>query len=120
MYRIKSSRMNYQTFVPSADLNTFVKCYWTLEALAEANPGKQRIVPDGCMEMIFHYGDYYKQYREDGSFLVQPRCFVFGQITQPLDIEPTGTTGIFSVRFFPDGFTPFTTLPLQQRVHDRK
>jgi AraC-like DNA-binding protein len=106
--------MNYQTFVPAADLSTFIKCYWTLESPAEANPGIQRIVPDGCMEMIFHYGDLYKQYREDGSFLIQPRCFVFGQITQPLDIEPTGDTGIFAVRFFPDGFTPFATLPLQQ------
>jgi AraC-like DNA-binding protein len=62
------------------------------------------------MEMIFHEGDPYKQYLADGNTIIQPRCFVFGQITAPLDIEPTGRTSIFSVRFNPDGFTPFTSL----------
>lgn len=105
--------MNYETFQPSNELSTLVKCYWTLENPPEENPQKQRIVPDGCMEMIFHYGDLYKQYVEDGTSIVQPRCFVIGQITFPLDIEPTGKTGIFSVRFHPEGFMPFCSLPLK-------
>lgn len=49
--------MNYQTFEPSHDLTTLVKCYWTLENLKEEEPNTQTIVPDGCMEMVFHYGD---------------------------------------------------------------
>src|SRR5690606_2210858 len=40
------------------------------------------------------------------------RCFVFGQITHPLDIEPTGETGIFAVRFYPFGFEPFSTVAM--------
>ena len=106
--------MNYKTYAPTTDLNSFVKCFWTLESPAEKKPEKQRIIPDGCMEMIFHYGDLYKQYLEDGSFIIQPKCFVFGQITVPLDIEPTGQTGIFAVRFHPDGFTPFTTMDINK------
>ncbi len=101
--------MNYQTFEPAALLAPFVKCYWTLESEADAVPQRQTIVPDGCMEMIFHYGDLYRQYAEDGSFLVQPRCFVIGQLTRPLEIEASGVTGIFAIRFRPDGFRPFTT-----------
>ncbi|MCZ6703880.1 MAG: helix-turn-helix domain-containing protein [Ignavibacteria bacterium] len=106
--------MNYQTFEPSKALNEFVKCYWTLESLKEENPQRQRIVPDGCMEMIFHYGDLYKQYINNRNHIIQPRCFVIGQLTLPLEIEPTGNTGIFSVRFYPEGFTPFVTLPINQ------
>ena len=104
--------MHYQTFEPHKDLAACIRCYWTLESPAENPPKRQTIVPDGCMEMIFHYGDLYRQYTENGS-LIQPRCFVFGQLSQPLEIEPTGATGIFSVRFNPDGFLPFATMPVK-------
>lgn len=102
--------MDYQTYPPAEPLTDFVKCYWTLDAPKEDNPDRQRIVPDGCMEMIIHYGDYYTQFRDDGSSFVQPRSFVFGQITKQLEIAPTGTTGIMAIRFHPDGFIPFSTL----------
>ncbi|MEL6535235.1 MAG: helix-turn-helix transcriptional regulator [Bacteroidota bacterium] len=46
------------------------------------------------------------------EFLIQPRSFVIGQLTQPLEIQPTGATGIFSVRFYPDGFLPFSDFPI--------
>src|ERR1043165_4604792 len=104
--------MDYQTYSPSAELQPFIKCFWTLDADADPSPVKQRVVPDGCMEMIFHYGDLYRQYFEDGSFIVQPRCFVFGQITTFLEIAPTGITGLVSARFHPDGLTPFLTVPV--------
>lgn len=106
--------MNYQTFEPNQDLITFIKCYWTLESPKEETSEKQTIVPDGCMEMIFHYGDLYKQYIENGNYIIQPKCFVIGQLTRPLEIEPTGETGIFSVRFHPNGFLPFATIPIKE------
>jgi len=106
--------MIYQTYSPGTELAHFVKCYWILESPAGQMPVRQRIVPDGCMEMIFHYGDLYKQYLPDGGFVIQPRCFVFGQITDTLEIEPTGDSGIFSIRFHPDGFLPFATLPIRE------
>lgn len=105
--------MNYQTFEPCNELSTLIKCYWTLESPKEETPEKQIIVPDGCMEMIFHYGDLYRQYLENGTSIIQPKCFVFGQLTRPLEIEPTGETGIFSVRFHSNGFLPFTTIPIK-------
>ncbi|MBK8392823.1 MAG: helix-turn-helix transcriptional regulator [Saprospiraceae bacterium] len=106
--------MHYQTFDPSPDLSPFVKCYWTLESPKEAQPEKQTIIPDGCIELIFHFGDFYKQYLENGSYLIQPKCFVIGQLTQPLEIEATGVTGIFSARFHPNGFWPFATIPIKE------
>lgn len=106
--------MNYQTFEPIQNLRAVVRCYWNLESPKQAIPEKQTIVADGCMEMIFHYGDLYKQYLPNGESIVQPRCFVMGQLSRPLEIEPTGSTGIFSVRFQPDGFLPFATLPLSE------
>lgn len=106
--------MTYQTFEPCEQLASFVKCYWTLEDIAGENQQKQTIVPDGCMEMIFHLGEGYRQYFEDGSSTLQPKCFVFGQLTRPLEIEPTGSINIFSVRFHPNGFLPFATIPVKE------
>ncbi len=106
--------MNYQTFEPSKDLNTLVKCYWTLDSPKDEHQHRQTIIPDGCMEMIFHYGDLYRQYIENGSIIIQPKCFVIGQLTRPLEIEPTGETGIFSVRFHSNGFLPFATIPIKE------
>ncbi|WP_199141662.1 helix-turn-helix domain-containing protein [Pedobacter sp. ASV12] len=106
--------MDYQTFEVSPEINAFVKCAWTLESPALATEQRQTIVPDGCMEMIFHYGDLYRQYRNEEEFIVQPRCFVFGQLTSTLSIAPTGSIGIFALRFNPEGFLPFTTWSVQQ------
>jgi len=104
--------MDYQTFEPHKDLSAFVKCYWVLKIPKQSHPQRQRIVPDGCIEMIFTPGEPVKRYLPDDSYILQPRAMVLGQITEPLYIEPIGRVDVFSVRFYPGGFMPFVTLPL--------
>lgn len=106
--------MNYQIFEPHQDLATLVKCYWTLESPKEKTPKKNTIVPDGCMKMIFHYGDLYKHYNENVNSIFLPRCFVIGQLTRPYEVEPTGETGTFFVCFHPNGFLPFAIFPIKE------
>ncbi len=106
--------MHYQTYPPDPALKSVIRCFWTLEGPAESKPERQRIVPDGCMELIIHYGDHYQQFLKDGSAFVQPRSFVFGQITSPLEIAPTGTSGIVAARFEPDGFSSFYSFKATQ------
>jgi len=101
--------MDYKTFLPGSLLSPFVKCFWSLEAPPSPSVEKQIIVPDGCMEMIIHYGDPYIQFLTNEKTIVQPRSFVFGQITSPLVIAPTGSSGIVATRFLPDGFVPFSS-----------
>jgi AraC-like DNA-binding protein len=104
--------MDYQVFAPIAELQPFVKCFWTMEAESEKEPVRQRIVPDGCMEMIFNYGDRFQQYFEDGTSILQPKSFIFGQITSFIEVAPTGVTGIIAARFLPEGLTPFLDIPV--------
>lgn len=106
--------MNYQIFEPNHDLTTLVKCYWTLESTKEKTPVRNTIVPDGCMKLIFHYGDLYKHYTEYGKSIILPRCFLIGQLTRPYEVEPTGETGTFFVCFHPNGFLPFATFPIKE------
>ena len=106
--------MNYQTFQPQTNLQPLIKCYWALEVPAETNPQKQRIVPDGCMELIFILGDDIKRYTSETEFIIQPRAVVVGQITEPFIIQPTGYVNCFAVRFYPFGFANFISTPLKE------
>ncbi len=99
--------MTYRTYPPDPALARYIQCYWTLESEGPPVPARERIFPDGCMELVFHCGDLFKKYRNGGIAHVQPRSFVHGQLTEFIEIEPTGKTGIFSVRFQPGGLRPF-------------
>jgi AraC-like DNA-binding protein len=104
--------MNYQTFQPNADIASLVKCYWTLEVPYAPDHEKQRIVPDGCLELIFMLGDDIRRYTSETDSVIQPRAFVVGQITEPFVIEPTGYVNCFATRFYPYGFANFVTKPI--------
>lgn len=105
--------MNYQTFQPHSDLESLVKCYWTLEVTAETDSQRQRIIPDGCIEMTFILGDDIKRYTSENEFIIQPRAMVLGQTIEPFYIEPTGYVNTFAVRFYPYGFANFVTTPIK-------
>ncbi len=106
--------MKPQVFEPNSELAAFVKCYWTLESEKENTPLKNTIVPDGTMKLIFHYGDTYIHHPNHKESIILPKCFLIGQLTRPYVIEPLGITGSFVVRFYPNGFLPFTTIPIKE------
>ncbi|MBX9450176.1 MAG: helix-turn-helix domain-containing protein [Taibaiella sp.] len=105
--------MNYQTFQPGNDLNPLVKCHWTLEVPAEFKSEKQKIVPDGCMELIFILGDDIKRYTSETDYIIQPRSIVVGQLTEPFTIQPVGYVHCFGTRFYPYGMANFIPTPLK-------
>ncbi len=105
--------MDYQTFQPHPDLASLISCYWTLEIPADNDPQRQRIVPDGCIEMAFILGDDIKRYTTGDTFILQPRAMVLGQTIEPFYIEPTGYVNTFAVRFYPYGFSNFVTEPIK-------
>lgn len=105
--------MNYQTYKPHLDLEAIVKCHWTLEVPAEMATEKQRIIPDGCIEIAFLLGDDIKRFTSDDEFVLQPRAMVMGQITKPSFIQPTGYVNSFAVRFYPYGFANFVDIPIK-------
>lgn len=105
--------MNYQTFQPHTALDALVSCYWTLEVPADNESQKQRIIPDGCIEMAFILGDDIKRYTSKEEFILQPRAMVLGQTIEPFYIEPTGSVNTFAVRFYPYGFANFVSIPIK-------
>ena len=106
--------MHYETFEPHPDLASVVKCHWTLEVPGDLETPKQRLVPDGSVEMCFILGDDIKRFTSEQDFIIQPRAMVLGQITRPYFVQPTGNVNTFAVRFYPYGFANFIQRPIQQ------
>ncbi|MGQ3013078.1 MAG: AraC family transcriptional regulator [Flavobacteriales bacterium] len=104
--------MDYRVYTPQAALLPYVKCYWSLDSGdTPFMPGVERVFPDGCIELLFHYGDRFRKYLDDAQTVLHPRSFIHGQIRSYIDLEPTGTIGLFSVRFQPAGLQAF--VPMQ-------
>jgi len=106
--------MHYETFEPHPDLASVVKCHWILEIPDGSQAPRQRIVPDGCIEMCFILGDDIKRYTSETEFTLQPRSMIIGQITTPYYVQPTGYVNSFAVRFYPYGFSNLIDTPIQK------
>ncbi len=82
--------MRYREFYPKPPLNRFVECFWTLESEECPQPIQtERILPDGCVELILNFGAEFLQDNDTGQMGRQPRRFVVGQMTRPILISPT-------------------------------
>jgi len=106
--------MIYKTYIPHPQLAPFVKCYWRLEAPATNKDARERVFPDGCVELVFHLGDLFLKHPASGGRHIQPRAFVHGQLHRFMDIEPTGHTSIFAIRFQPHGLGAFLPMPVHE------
>lgn len=110
--------MRYREIKPTPRLRTFVECFWTLEGehCVDASP-PERILPDGCVELILNFGDRFLQH-VDGERRRQPRNFIVGQMTGPILISASGVVRLLGIRFQPGGTRPFVDLPANE-ITDR-
>ena len=104
--------MNYCEIKPQPPLSSFVECFWTLQSDVPS-PQPERILPDGCVELILNFGAQFSQYDDDKRRL-QPRSFLVGQMTGPILISPTGPVELLGIRFHPGGTLPFLRVPLDE------
>jgi len=108
--------MNYQTYKPHKDLESIVKYYWTLQVPFDPKNQKQKIVPDGCIEMTFNFGDKIKRYTSENDFILHPNAMVMGQRTKSYYILPVGNVDTFAICFYPFGFANFVKTELEKLV----
>ena len=110
--------MRYNEFPPIAALARYIKCFWVLEDEASSEPSTERILPDGCTEIVFNLADPFARHDADGSTTKQPLALIAGQMRRHLLIEPTGRVEILGIRFWPAGAYPFLAFP-QDEIADR-
>ncbi len=94
--------MDYRTYQPGIDLAPHVECYWTLKAGRAGHQPFERVLPDGCFELIFNLADRFQEKtRESHAPITQPASFVVGQITRAMLVRPTGRIDLVAIRFHP-------------------
>jgi len=104
--------MVYKTYIPHALLKPYVNFFWLLEGtVPHCEAVREKILPDGCIELIIHYGDIFEAVNEKGFLETQPQVFVMGQIKRYFEVMPKGNMGVLGVRFKPGGLQAFTNMP---------
>lgn len=96
--------MLHAEHLPPPDLAPYVRRFWQVEDRASsAVPRLERIVADGCMELVVHLGDRYARIDERGGVHQQPRVLLAGQLEAPLFLRPGRASDLCAIRFQPWG-----------------
>jgi AraC-like DNA-binding protein len=112
---MNTEAIRYREYPIHSALRPFVKCLWSLESDGPiTGAGRERILPDSCVELVFHFHDPYRSHFPDGQTALQPRSFVVGQMKRFLEIEPAGRAGFMAVRFHARGAYLFFHRPLRE------
>jgi AraC-like DNA-binding protein len=115
---IRSNAMGetrYREYSIHPTLASSVKCIWSLESdRAIYDAPRQRILPDGCVELVFHFHDPFRTDFANGKSALQPRSFVVGQMKRFLEIAPVGRIGFIAIRFSARGAYLFFPRSLSQ------
>ena len=111
---VLTGSMRYSEVRPNDYLAPFIECFWTLEgehaALTHAVP--EKILPDGCAEIILNFAAPFSAIDQNGLSEIQPSHFLVGQMTRPIFIMPTGEVRLIGIRFQPGGTFPFIDVPM--------
>lgn len=92
---------SYVEHPPPRELAAHVACIWTYDGIDAGD--MQRVVPDGCCEIILHSGAPYAEIDVDGGETVQPPALFAGQLTKQLHLRARGHVSVIGVRFRPAG-----------------
>jgi AraC-like DNA-binding protein len=102
--------MDYRETAPAPALRAYVRCYWTLVAVGTSGAPAQRVLPDGCVEIVVNLGDPFVRHDNEGRMERQPRLLLVGPTTRHMSIAPTGRIWLVGIRFTPGGALPFISV----------
>lgn len=104
--------MRFTEFPPAPALRKYLEVIWCVSDETGTAPVQaERVLPDGCIEWIFHLGTPFQR-QLNGVFESQRRSFVVGELTQFILVQPAGPTLTMGVRFRPGGAYRFMPSPL--------
>ena len=96
--QVKKQNTIYQEYTPCRELQEYVACYWISKTIyLEDKPIVNRIIPDGCMDIVFNIN---KIAQGKGAG-------VSGIMTTPEIREVNGIIEYVGIRFLPGGIIPF-------------
>jgi Domain of unknown function (DUF6597) len=94
--------IEFQRYDPSLWLKPYVRNYWMLQCSGvPALPRRHRVIPDGCIDLIFMRRSATEDYRAS----------IVGTMTRPIEEELASHVDYIGIRFNPGGFRHFFQTP---------
>jgi AraC-like DNA-binding protein len=106
--------MFYREYQPWPALADFVKCFWIMEATHNPFQGKEALIPDGCIELIFNLGTPYRRYDPENNAALLKHSHIVGERDRYFLIEQTRAVHLIAARFKPGGLYPFVRFPIAE------
>jgi len=107
----------YLQRTPGSNLSHVVKSFWTIDSENDNTVRRQKIIPDGYPEIIFHYKDPYRT-NIDGHWQTQEKNLLAGQIRNYFFLENTGYSGMFAIKFQPGALRKLFGIKMSEITDD--
>ncbi len=106
--------MKFEFFQPSGILANYIKQYWLLETDQSDGSIVERVIPNGTVDLMFHYKKELFVKTETGNEYTQPKSFISGISSSFADVHSQGEIGMICVEFYPFAANCFFQLPLKE------
>jgi AraC-like DNA-binding protein len=104
--------MRYAEYLPGPEFASIVERFWLLEGAAAGAP--DAIIPDGRVEVVFHYGGTFWRHLPDERPIRQPASLLVGQMVEPVVLAPEGESGVAAIRLMPAAARTFLGFPARE------
>jgi AraC-like DNA-binding protein len=91
----------YLEYSPSPRLKPFVASYWSLQVPEIKEPENYRVLPDGCIDLLF-------------DNISRPSGVIIGSMTKSVPVTLQPNARYFGVRFRPGGASSFLNISLKE------
>jgi len=100
---------------PPAALSPHVEALWWMRRSTPDPAGPpERVLPDGCVELVLHLRDAFAAGSDPARLAPQPSAVLVGQLTGRFFLQPRARVETMGIRFRPGGAFAF----LGPRVHE--
>ncbi|MGZ3752638.1 MAG: DUF6597 domain-containing transcriptional factor [Mucilaginibacter sp.] len=105
--------MPYTELSPCAELQKYIDAYWIETGLEQQDPANNRILPDGCVDIIYNAGAVVHTINEkSATCLENEKFYMVGTMTRFCDTLVQPESKLVGVRFKPAAFSLFCEIPL--------
>lgn len=98
---------------PPPDLADYVAALWAVPLHRDLQARGERVIPDGCCELVIHCGDRMLAAHLDATPATQPLALLHGQLERSLRLWPATQVGMVAARFRPHGLFGLFGIPPQ-------
>ncbi len=106
--------MQYSECTPRDELGGVVRCIWQLAGPGGDEGTPERVLPDGCSEIVLNRADRFFRWNGDSTPHRQAEVLLVGQLRGAISIAPSGVIDLLGIRFEPGGLYALLGIPMHE------